>query len=157
MGNKTHSKSKTKSKLTTPYSRRTRQICNVRKLATECHKLDSRLRLPLNPDRERSRGEVTSQSPPYTSLLRVGNLARADCTQDAQKSTARSSPHCAHPLPHNGREGRFQHPTTFFPSYQRQRQKSPKLIASPFNRHRWHTLGHSLQVNGIIHVLIIGE
>ena len=31
----------------------TRQVCNVRTLAAACHKLNSRPRLPLNPDRKR--------------------------------------------------------------------------------------------------------
>ena len=84
--------------------RRTRQICNVRKLATECHKLNSRLRQPLNPDRERSYLRRNDKSEPfYTALPRVGNFVRAGCTQDAQKSRARSSPHCAH-FPHRWRK-----------------------------------------------------
>ena len=50
-------------------------------------------------------------------------ITRADCTHDAQTSTARSSPHCAHLL-RRRRDSHFLLPKTFLPSYQRQRQMS---------------------------------
>ena len=83
---------------------------------------------------------MTSQSPPYTALLRAGNLARADCTQDAQKSTARSSPHCAHPSSYTRSEGRFSASDDILSIIPKAAANEPKLLASPFNRHRWHTL-----------------
>ena len=65
VGNRTDSKSKTKPNLTkTSYCRRTRQLCNARKLATERHTSstrDSNYRSILT-EKDHIRGEMASQN-----------------------------------------------------------------------------------------------
>ena len=86
-------------------------------------------RPPLNPDRERSHPRRSDRSEsPHAALLRVGNLARADCKHDAQTNTARCSPRCVH-LPHRRRKRSFSsfHGHTFHQS--KSNGQEPKLRA----------------------------
>ena len=95
----------------------------------------------LGPDRGGSDPRRSDMSEPrYRFLLRVRTLAGADCEHDAQTSTAQSSPRCAY-LPHRWSGGHFRPSMTFLPTHQRKKANELKLLASPFSRHRWYTLG----------------
>ena len=104
----------------------TRQFCIVRKLQPNATSSTRDSDCRANPDSERShlRRSVYVRATLHSSFFRVENLARANCTEDAQKkSTAWSCPRCAY-SPYLRREGHFRLPKTFLPSNQRQGQRS---------------------------------
>ena len=97
-------KSKTKPRLTTSHCRRTRHICNVRKLAAECHKRNPRNRLPLSSDRESSQ--------PRRIVTCHRHLTQLFFVQESlQERTAR----IVITFLIRRREGHCRHPKTFLP------------------------------------------
>ena len=68
-----------------------------------------------------------SQPSSCTPCLRVGKLARADCTRNAQKSTARSSPHCAY-YSHRRKNPPFSVPEELPSIKGRGKTDKPKLL-----------------------------
>ena len=80
-----------------PRTRRPADLQRQENLQRNATKLNSRLRQPPNPNRERSHPRRSDKSePPYTALLRVGNLAmsglHAGC---AKENTKRFSTLCS--------------------------------------------------------------
>ena len=128
LGNKTDSEPKTKPKHTTSHCRRKPDSSAL----SENLQPNSATRSNQHSDcrsiqtaEDHIQGNSDMSRPPYTAL-RARILARADCTLDAQTSTAQSSPHCAH-LPPRKRTCRPQCLRRFLPSHRRQMQMSPNF------------------------------
>ena len=111
-----------KHKLRTSYCRRTRQICHVRKLAAEYHKLRSRNR-PLSPDRRTSHPERSDTSRPPSH-------GSSSCGNTLQEWAARMRKRAQHEVlhmvlfPHRNRTCRPQCPRKFLPVPSKSKSKA---------------------------------
>ena len=99
--------------------------CCVRKLVAECHKLNSRLRPPLNP-RERSHPRRSDMS---------GHPARPDCKR-AQHEVL----HSVLTLPHRRKKKVIFVIRRHSFHQAKGNGKGAETSGSPFTRHRWNTL-----------------